>query len=62
MGPHYLASGNHIRLIRIAFGKDQHSLRERDVNHRDKQNFDAVLHIVGTLNLLKKIPETLGTY
>ena len=32
MGPHYLASGN---LIRMAFGKDQHNLRERDVNHRD---------------------------
>ena len=61
MGPHYLASGNHFRLIKMAFGKDQHNLRERDVNHRDKQNFDAVLRIVGTLHLLKKIPEALGT-
>ena len=36
-------------------------LRERDVNHRDKQNFDAVLRIVSTMHLLKKIPEALGT-
>ena len=55
MGPYYLASGNHIRLIQMAFGKDQHNLRERDVNHRDKQNFDAVLRIVSTMHLLKKM-------
>ena len=61
MGPHYLASGNHVHLIRMVFGKDQHNLRERDVNHRDRQNFDAVMHIVDALHLLKKIPEALGT-
>ena len=49
MGPHYLASGNHFCLIKMAFGKDQYNLREHDVNHRDKQNFDAVLRIIGTL-------------
>ena len=32
VGPHYSASGNHIKMIRQKFEKDEHGLRERDVN------------------------------
>ena len=48
-------------MIQIALGKDQHSLRERDVNHKDKQNFDAVLHIIQASHLLDDIPGATGT-
>ena len=55
MGPHFCASGNHLQMIRMAYGKDEHNLKEHDVNHKDKQNFDAVLHIVKSCDLLKSI-------
>ena len=45
----YIAAGHHIHIIQVTFGKDQHGLRERDVNHKDKQN------------LLDKIPDAAGT-
>ena len=45
----------------MEYGKDAHNLRERDVNHKDKQNFDAVLHIMNSCHLLKTIPEAEGT-
>ena len=41
----YVAGAHHIRLIQTTFGKEVHGLRERDVDHKDKQNFDAVLNI-----------------
>ncbi len=46
------------------FGKDQHCLRERDINHKDKQNYDAVLHMTSesVMSLLKKIPDAKGTH
>ena len=62
MGPHFCASGNHLQMIRMAYGKDEHNLRERDVNHKDKQNFDAVLHIMNLCGLLKTIPEAKATF
>ena len=42
VGPQFCASGNHHQMIRIACGKDEHNLREHDVNHKDKQNLDTV--------------------
>ena len=48
----YVAAGNHIRMIQLAFGKEQQALRERDVNPRDKQNIDAVLHLLQAAHLL----------
>jgi hypothetical protein len=60
----YLAGVHHLRLIQQTFGKDQHGLRERDINHKDKQNYDAVLHITSesVMSLLKKIPDAKGTH
>ena len=62
MGPQFCASGNHLQMIRMAYGKDEHNLRERDINHKDKQNFDAVLHIMNSSHLLSTIPEAKGTF
>ena len=62
VGPNFSASGNHLQMVRTAYGKDQHNLRERDINHKDKQNFDSVLHIMHSAHLLSTIPEAKGTY
>ena len=48
-------------MIRQKFEKDQHGLRERDVNHKDRQNFDAVMHIISASHLLDDIPGATGT-
>ena len=60
----YLAVVHHLRLIQQTFGKDQHGLRERDINHKDKQNYDAVLHMTSksVMTLLTKIPDAKGTH
>ena len=54
---------HHLRQIQHTFGKDQHGLREKDLNHKDKQNFDAVLHLSSesVLELLAVIPDAKGT-
>ena len=41
----YVAGVHHLQLVQRTFGKDQHGLREKDINHKDRQNYDAVLHI-----------------
>ena len=38
----YVAGGHRIRMLQLLFGINQHGLRERDVNHKDKQNFDML--------------------
>ena len=43
------------------YGKVQHGLRVRDLDHRDKQNFDAVKHIIKACHLLENIPDAVGT-
>ena len=57
----YVATGQHIHMIRKAFGKDQHGLRERDVNHKDKQNYEAISRIIGASHLLDEIPDATAT-
>ena len=41
----YVAGAHHLQLLQSTYGKDQHGLRERDLNSKDKQNFEAVLRI-----------------
>ena len=53
----YVAGVHHLRLVQVSFGKDQHGLWERDLDHKDKQNFSAVLNIVRAAPLLQKIPD-----
>ena len=59
----YVAGIHHIRLIYNNFGKDEHGLKEGDFNHRDKQNYDAVLHLTSKsmFILLSQIPDVRAT-
>ena len=57
----YVAGSHHIRMIKMHYAKDQHGLREKDVDHRDKQNFDAVVHMIKSSSLLDNIPDAVGT-
>ena len=46
------------------FSKDQHGMRISDIDHKDKQNFEAVMRITSSsvLTLLKQIPDAKGTH
>ena len=59
----YLAGVHHLRLLQNTFGKDQHGLRERDLNSKDKQNFEAVVRMtsLSVKKLLEKLPDAKGT-
>ena len=56
MGPSLEAEAYHLEQLHAKYGKEQHFLREKDLNHHDQQNFDAVLHIINACPLLKDIP------
>ena len=60
----YLAGVHHLRLVQCTFGKDQHGLRERDIDHKDKQNYDAVMRMTSKacMELLSQIPDAKGTH
>ena len=59
----YLASVHHLQLAMTSFPKDQHGLQIRDINHKDKQNFEAVMRITHPtfLRVLQQIPDAQGT-
>ena len=57
----YSATGGHLHALTTKFQKDQHGLRLRDINHKDKQNFQAVVNIVSAAHLLSNIPEADAT-
>ena len=42
----YTATGRHLHLLKASLGKDQHGFRERDIDHKDRQNYDAVLQLL----------------
>ena len=39
----YTATERHLHLLKASLGKDQHGFRERDIEHKDRQNYDAIL-------------------
>ena len=45
-----------MRIVESTFQKGDHPMREKDLNHSDKQNFEAVRQITsqGTMDLLIK--------
>ena len=59
----YLAGSHHLINVTEVFTKDQHGLRQKDIDHKDKQNFDAVTQITSpsVLGLLENIPDAKGT-
>jgi len=54
----YVVESSHLHKIQTKY---QHGLRERDLNHQDKQNYDAVLTIVNVSHLLDNIAEAHAT-
>ena len=54
---------HHLRLVQATFGKDLHGMRGRDLDHKEKQNYDAVVHIISKSveDLLAKVPDSNGT-
>lgn len=58
----YIAGIHHLYLVQHTFGKDQHGIRMKDIDHKDTQNYDAVLHITSdsVLTLLSHIPDARG--
>ena len=57
----FVASGAHLHILVGLHGKETHGLRRRDIDHRDKQNFDAVEHIISASYLLESMPDAIGT-
>ena len=59
----YLAGVHNLYLVQHNFGKDLHGLREKDINQKDKQTLDAILHLTSksVLSLLSKLPDAQGT-
>ena len=57
----YFVSSSHLQAVMLAYQKDKHKLRKRDIEHKDKQNFQAVLNIISTGDLLTEIPQANGT-
>ena len=55
----YIAGIHHLRLVHCNFNKDEHTLRERDVNHKDKQSYEAVLRMTSKniFEILNCIPD-----
>ena len=60
----YAASSQHLRVVYNTFPKDQHDLRERDINHKDKQNYEAVTRMTSdfAMEILMSIPDAKGTF
>ena len=54
----FVAGSYHIHMVKFTYGKDQHGLQERDVDCKDKQNYDAVLRIIRSSKLLANTPDT----
>ena len=57
----YTAGPHHLQIIIKTMGKNVHGLRERDIDHKDKQNYDAVLHIIRSLPSLDQLPDAAAT-
>ena len=59
----FSAGIQHLRIVQQSYGKDQHGLREKDLNPIDWQNFDVVTRITSTsvMNILETMPDATGT-
>lgn len=59
----FLAGSHHLKILLSTFSKDQHGIRHKDIDHRDKQNFEAVSRITAqcVFELLEQLPDAKGT-
>ena len=59
----FCAQSSHLNLLQTTFCKEQHNLRVKDLDHQDRQNFEAVLRITSknVLSLLVEFPDSKAT-
>ena len=59
----FSAQSTHLSLLESTFRKEQCNLRLKDLDHQDKQNFEAVSRLtsINVISLLDEFPDTLGT-
>ena len=59
----YSAESSHLCILQASFQKEQHNLRSRDLNHEDRQNFEAIVRIIDekVLALLSEFADAKGT-
>ena len=57
----YIATSSHLAILMKTVGREKHGLRCKDLNHQDKQNFDAVENIINASHLLDSMPDAVGT-
>jgi len=59
----FSAQSSHLLTFHFTFHKEQHNLRLRDLDHQDRQNFDAVTRLtnINVLSLLNEFPDAVGT-
>ena len=57
----FIASNAHIHILVRLYGKERHGIREKDLDHRDKQNYVSVENLMRASHLLTKIPDALAT-
>ena len=57
----FFVDSSHLHALKLTFQKDKHGLRQRDIDHKDKQNFQAVINITSAGHLLSEIPQANAT-
>ena len=59
----FSALSTHLVLLHSSFCKEQHNLRLKDLDHQDRQNFEAVNRLTSSnvISLLSEFPDALGT-
>jgi hypothetical protein len=57
----YIATPAHLHILVALHGKEVHGIRQKDLNHKDKQNFAAVENLIRASKHLSNIPDALGT-
>ena len=59
----FSAQSVHLTMLQSSFRKEQHNLRAKDLDHQDRQNFEAVIRLTSAnvISLLDEFPDALGT-
>ena len=54
---------SHLTLLQASFCKEIHNLRTKDLDHQDRQNFDAIVRITSqnVITLLDEFPDSKAT-
>uniref|UniRef100_A0A1X7USD2 PHD-type domain-containing protein n=1 Tax=Amphimedon queenslandica TaxID=400682 RepID=A0A1X7USD2_AMPQE len=58
---HFIATPAHLHILVTLYGKEVHGIRQKDLDHKDKQNFAAVEHLIKCSKHLSNIPDAIAT-